>query len=150
MKLIEKLPCKFVTNSSEETEDVAFSFSKLVKPFSFIALFGEMGAGKTAFTKGFAAGFGLKQEVFSPTFSLINEYFYSEEKKIVHCDMYRVQGEGDVHTTGFLDYLGDENAIVLVEWSEKILSFLPEEYYRVEIKILNETKREIKISEEKL
>ncbi len=147
--IIKSLPFKTLTNSLEETEDVALNFGRFVKPFSLIALFGEMGAGKTAFTRGFASWFGLEQEVFSPTFSIVNEYLYSEEKKIVHCDMYRIKTEQDLYTTGFLDYLKDENAIVLVEWSENILNFLPEQFYRVEIKVLNETKREIKISEEK-
>ncbi len=147
--IIKSLPFKTLTSSLEETEDVALNFGRFVKPFSLIALFGEMGAGKTAFTRGFASWFGLEQEVFSPTFSIVNEYLYSEEKKIVHCDMYRIKTEQDLYTTGFLDYLKDENAIVLVEWSENILKFLPEQFYRVEIKVLNETKREIKISEEK-
>ena len=147
--IIKKLPFKTLTSSLEETEDVALNFGRFVKTFSLIAFFGEMGAGKTAFTRGFASGFGLEQEVFSPTFSIVNEYFYSEEKKIVHCDMYRIKTEQDLYTTGFLDYLKDENAIVLVEWSENILKFLPEPFYRVEIKVLSETKREIKISEEK-
>ena len=149
--LKEKLGLPFETFSSsvEETKIFAKSLGEAIFPFELIAFFGEMGAGKTAFVSGFASAFNISSLVCSPTFSIVNEYLYSEEKKIVHCDMYRIKTEQDLYTTGFLDYLKDENAIVLVEWSENILNFLPEQFYRVEIKVLDETKREIKISEEK-
>ena len=82
-----------------------------------MALFGGMGMGKTAFVRGMAAGFGLKAEVSSPTFSLVNEY--GGHPPFVHFDMYRVSGWDDLMTTGFFDYL-DSGAVIAVEWSERI------------------------------
>ena len=140
-----------ITNSVEQTKKLAEDFAKIVKPFSLVAFFADLGAGKTVFVKGFAKNFGIEEDVFSPSFSIINEYSYSDEKKLVHCDFYRLfsNSEEDVYNTGFFDHLNQKDTIVLVEWAEKILNFLPESYFKVEIKSLTLTTREIKICLEK-
>ena len=78
----------------------------------------------------------------------MNEYYYDggNELKIVHCDMYRITTQDDLYTTGFFELLNDDRVILLVEWSEKIKEFLQTSYYSVDIKILEERKREIKIT----
>ena len=136
------------TSSVEQTKKLAEDFAKIVKPFALVAFFADLGAGKTAFVKGFAKNFGIEADVFSPSFSIVNEYFYSNTKKLVHCDFYRLflNTEQEVYNTGFLDYLNNEDTIILVEWAEKILKFLPEVYFSVKIKSLTEKSREIKIS----
>ena len=140
-----KMPIKKITNSLKETEQFAKEFAKNVKPFCFIALIGELGAGKTAFVRGFSEAFGVKNLVFSPTFSIINEYIYGSNKKIVHCDLYRIKGEEDLYCTGFFDLLYDENVIILAEWAQNILNFLPTNHIKVNFKVLTEEKREITI-----
>ena len=140
-----KTPLKKITNSLKETEQFAKEFAKNVKPFCFIALIGELGAGKTAFVRGFSETFGVGDFVFSPTFYIINEYLYDLNKKIVHCDLYRVKGEEDLYCTGFFDFLHDENVIVLAEWAQNILDFLPTNHIKVKFKVLTEEKREITI-----
>ena len=140
-----KTPLKKITNSSKETEQFAKEFAQNIKPFCFIALIGELGAGKTAFVRGFSEAFGVGDFVFSPTFSIINEYFYNSNKKIVHCDLYRIKGEEDLYCTGFFDFLDDENVIVLAEWAQNILNFLPTNHIKVKFKVLTEEKRKITI-----
>ncbi len=97
----------------------------------FVALFGDLGVGKTAFVRGFAAVASPTSLVRSPTFALVNEYARGE-LPLFHFDMYRIESEDDLYSIGFEDYLAREG-IALVEWSENILSSLPEHYLAVTI-----------------
>ena len=97
----------------------------------FIALFGDLGVGKTAFVRGFASVISPTSLVRSPTFALVNEYARGEIP-LFHFDMYRIEGEDDLYTIGFEDYLSREG-IALVEWSENILFALPPHYLAVTI-----------------
>ena len=107
-------------------------------------MFGELGAGKTAFTRGFAKGMGIDSDVSSPTFALVNEY-RGKEKTLYHFDMYRISGWDDLYSTGYFDYL-DEGAVLIIEWSENIEAVLPENCIRVEItKTENPNERNIEI-----
>ena len=95
-----------------------------------IALFGGMGMGKTAFTRGIAAGLGVTGGVSSPTFALVHDY--TGRLTVHHFDMYRVSGWDDLYSTGFFDYLDTEDVLV-IEWSENIESALPTDAIRVTI-----------------
>ena len=97
----------------------------------FIALYGDLGVGKTAFVRGFASVISPTAPVRSPTFALVNEY-RSKVRPLFHFDMYRIDSEDDLISIGFYDYL-DRHGICLVEWSEKIGYALPESYVRVTI-----------------
>ncbi len=97
----------------------------------FIALFGDLGVGKTAFIRGFASVASPTSLVRSPTFALVNEYARGEIP-LFHFDMYRIESEDELYAIGFEDYLA-RTGIVLVEWSEKILSSLPDRYIAVTI-----------------
>ncbi|MBR3439757.1 MAG: tRNA (adenosine(37)-N6)-threonylcarbamoyltransferase complex ATPase subunit type 1 TsaE, partial [Clostridia bacterium] len=109
-----------------------------------VALFGDLGAGKTAFTRGLVRGYGIQCRVSSPTFAIVNEY-KENNKTIYHFDMYRISGIDDLYSTGYFDYL-DSNAVIVVEWSENILSVLPDDCIRVYIeKNENENERIIRI-----
>ena len=98
-------------------------------------------AGKTAFTRGLAAGLGIDDGVSSPTFALVNEY--SGKYTVYHFDMYRVSTWDDLYSTGFFDYEGQ--GVMVIEWSENILGYLPEEHMTVRIETLSEQRREITI-----
>ena len=113
----------FKTNNPAETERVAFSLARSIPYGKVIAMFGDLGAGKTAFTRGFAKGMGINADVSSPTFALVNEY-RGEGKTLYHFDMYRISGWDDLYSTGYFDYL-DEGASLIIEWSEKIMNELP-------------------------
>ncbi len=124
-----------LTNSPEETEAVgealALELEKDLLLPSFIALYGDLGVGKTAFVRGFARVFSPNALVRSPTFALVNEY-PSHSRRLFHFDMYRITDEDDLYSIGYYDYLED-GSICLVEWSENIPYAIPEEHIRVEI-----------------
>ena len=115
--------------SARETENIGFSLGKTVEVGSVVALFGELGAGKTAFVRGFARGMGIDAEVTSPTFALVNEY-RSGKKALCHFDMYRITGWDDLYSTGYFDYL-DAGATLIIEWSENIENALPDNSIKV-------------------
>ncbi|MBR2721965.1 MAG: tRNA (adenosine(37)-N6)-threonylcarbamoyltransferase complex ATPase subunit type 1 TsaE [Clostridia bacterium] len=98
----------------------------------FVALYGDLGVGKTAFVRGFASVISPGSAVRSPTFALVNEY-RGKGRPLFHFDMYRITSEEDLYSIGFYDY-ADRGGICLVEWSENIPDSLPSEYWRVEIK----------------
>ena len=121
----------FKTNCPAETELVAFNLAQKLPYGKVIAMFGDLGAGKTAFTRGFAKGMGIDSDVSSPTFALVNEY-RGNGKTLYHFDMYRISGWDDLYSTGYFDYL-DEGAPLIIEWSENIEAVLPDDCIRVTI-----------------
>ena len=121
-----------ITHSSAETERIAQDFAALLKGGDCVALFGGLGAGKTAFTRGLARGLGIDEPVSSPTYAIVNEY-RSGNLVLAHFDMYRISTWSDLESCGFFDYL-DSGAIVVTEWSENILEALPQNTIRVELK----------------
>ena len=133
------------TSSVSETEAFAEEFAKELKPGDVLAFFGEMGAGKTAFTRGLAKGLGIKARVSSPTFAIVNDY--GGNPPLAHFDMYRIESWDDLYSTGFFDY-PDQGYISAVEWSENIENALPENAIRITIlKGESENDRVIKIEE---
>ena len=97
----------------------------------FVALYGDLGVGKTAFVRGFVSVISPRSAVRSPTFALVNEY-RAEPRPVFHFDMYRITDGDDLYSIGFYDYQ-ERNGICLVEWSENIPYALPDDYLRVRI-----------------
>ncbi len=118
---------EYLANSTDETEHIASELAKKLDTGgakrAFIALWGEMGVGKTAFVRGFSAYFGAKG-VKSPTYTVVNEY--SARVTIYHFDMYRLEDEDDLWSIGYEDYV-NRDAFVLCEWSENIADLLPDD-----------------------
>lgn len=129
------LPLKKATESAEDTEAVGEELALLLKDTPslprFIAMYGDLGVGKTAFVRGFARVLAPGSTVKSPTFALVNEYG-SKKSPVYHFDMYRIIDDDDLYSTGFYDYLSS-NAFCIVEWSEKISFALPTEYIKIVI-----------------
>ncbi len=132
---------KFITKSPEETERLAERIANTLEGTELIAMFGDLGAGKTAFTRGLAKGLGIDDGVSSPTFALVHEY--SGKYTVYHFDMYRVTSWDDLYTTGFFDYM--DSGVMVIEWSENIVDFLPENRINITIKHLSENEREITV-----
>ena len=132
---------KFFSKSYEETEEIAFRLAQTLKGTEIIAMFGGLGAGKTAFTRGLARGLGIEDGVSSPTFALVHEY--EGKFNLYHFDMYRINTFDDLYTTGFFDYM--DNGVMVIEWSENIENALPDNCVRVYIKVISENEREIVI-----
>ena len=130
--------------SGAETELAGECLGKTIKENTVVALFGELGAGKTAFTRGLVRGYGVNCRVSSPTFAIVNEY-KDNNKTVQHFDMYRISSSDDLESTGFFDYL-DSGSVLVIEWSENIISDLPDDCIRVYIeKYENENERIIRI-----
>jgi len=132
-----------LTRGEEGTRALGHALMGLLKAGDTVALFGELGAGKTAFVKGMAQRLGVADAVSSPTFTIMKIYY--TDPPVYHFDMYRISSERDLISTGFFDYIGDDG-IAAVEWSENIVSSLPREYIRVEISYTgNQDERKIVI-----
>ena len=109
---------EFITHCPEQTESVGAALGKQLKPGTVIAYQGDLGAGKTAFTRGVACGLGAKESVTSPTYTIVNEYL-SGRYPLFHFDMYRLASADDLFDIGWEDYL-DRGGICAVEWSENV------------------------------
>lgn len=130
-----ELPFHKITNLTEDTEAIGEGLALYLRDEPslprFIAMYGDLGVGKTAFVRGFARVIAPTANVKSPTFALVNEYG-DKKHPIYHFDMYRIIDEDDLYSTGFYDYLLS-NAFCIVEWSEKIPFALPNDYIKVVI-----------------
>ena len=129
-----------ITSSANETMDFAYELAKKTKAPKIIVLSGDLGAGKTTFTKGFAKGLGINEIITSPTFTLLNEY--EGKEKMYHFDMYRINDESEAVEFGILDYFNDPKAIVVIEWYQNIAGLLPKHYIQININKIDDNKRE--------
>lgn len=109
---------EFITNSPEETEAVGQALGAVLKPGTVLAYEGDLGAGKTAFTRGLARGLGASDRVTSPTYTIVNEYL-SGRLPLFHFDMYRLESADDLWDIGWEDYL-ERGGVCAVEWSENV------------------------------
>ena len=132
----------FTTNSPVETESVGAALAKVLKPGTVIAYRGDLGAGKTAFTRGLARGLGFLDMVTSPTYTIVNEYL-GGRLPLFHFDMYRLASSDDLWDIGWEDYL-ERGGICAVEWSENVEDAL-ENAISVTIEKLGEESRRITI-----
>ena len=133
---------EFLTNSPEETERVGAALGKILNPGTVLAYRGDLGAGKTAFTRGLARGLGYNEPVTSPTYTIVNEYL-GGRLPLFHFDMYRLASSDDLWDIGWEDYL-DRNGVCAVEWSENISDAL-EDAIAITIHKTGETSRRIEI-----
>ncbi|MBP3588896.1 MAG: tRNA (adenosine(37)-N6)-threonylcarbamoyltransferase complex ATPase subunit type 1 TsaE [Clostridia bacterium] len=109
---------EFLTNSPEETEQVGAALGRVLTPGTILAYRGDLGAGKTAFTRGLAKGLGCGEIVTSPTYTIVNEYL-SGRLPLFHFDMYRLASSDDLWDIGWEDYL-ERGGVCAVEWSENV------------------------------
>ncbi len=107
-----------ITKSPEQTEALGERLAKLLRPGDVIAYYGDLGAGKTAFTRGLAAGLGIRETVTSPTYTIVNEYL-SGRMPLFHFDMYRLSSSDGLFDIGWEDYLA-RGGVCAVEWSENV------------------------------
>ena len=107
----------YYTNSDKETEAVGEQFGRTVKDGTVVAMYGDLGAGKTAFVRGMARGMGITERVSSPTFTIVNEYL--GDRTLIHLDMYRIGSADELCDIGWEDYIA-RGAVGAVEWSENV------------------------------
>ena len=133
---------EFITNSPEETEAVGAALAKRLSPGTVIAYRGDLGAGKTAFTRGLARGLGVTERVTSPTYTIVNEYL-GGKMPLFHFDMYRLGSEDELFDIGWEDYL-ERGGVCAVEWSENVWGAM-EDAIVITISRLAEDVRKIEI-----
>ena len=114
----------YITHSPEDTEKLGAALAQRLQPGTIIAYTGDLGAGKTAFTRGLAKGLGYTQPVTSPTYTIVNEYL-GGRLPLFHFDMYRLASSDDLWDIGWEDYL-ERGGVCAVEWSENVADAMPE------------------------
>ena len=133
---------QYITNSPAETEAIGTALGKIIEPGTVIAYRGDLGAGKTAFTRGLAKGLGCSEIVTSPTYTIVNEYL-GGRIPLFHFDMYRLRSSDDLFDIGWDDYL-DRGGVCAVEWSENVDDAMEDAVY-ITMEKLGEDSRRITI-----
>ena len=133
---------QYITHSPEETEKVGAALGQVLTPGTILAYRGDLGAGKTAFTRGLARGLGCSEPVTSPTYTIVNEYL-SGRIPLFHFDMYRLRSADDLWGIGWDDYL-DRGGVCAVEWSENVEEAMEDAIF-ITIEKLGEDARRITI-----
>ena len=131
---------EYITNSPEETEALGAVLGRVLAPGTVIAYTGDLGAGKTAFTRGIARGLGIRDAVTSPTYTIVNEYL-GGRLPLFHFDMYRLRSSEDLWDIGWDDYL-ERMGVCAVEWSENVADALENPLF-ICIEKLGENSRKI-------
>ena len=136
-----------LSRSEEQTFDYARELAGSLRVPAHILLFGELGAGKTTFTKGLAAGFGLEDidDVTSPTFTLVNQY--QGRVPIYHVDLYRIES-GDFEGLGLEEIFDYNDAVVVIEWAERLGDLMPADAIRVSLDYVDSQSRQIRLQHE--
>jgi tRNA threonylcarbamoyladenosine biosynthesis protein TsaE len=137
-----------ISKSVKDTQKLAKEVAKNLKGGEILALVGDLGGGKTHFSKGVCEYFNVKQEVQSPTFTLINEYYVNKKdiKTIYHMDMYRLENEKEAQNLGLFEIFEDKTGVCLIEWADKIKNLLPKRTKFIEFDFVDENTRKIKIN----
>lgn len=136
---------KIVTTSFEETQKLGLELAKTLNGGEVLALYGDLGSGKTTFMQGLAQGLGVKRRIISPTFIIMRTYEVTKDdiQNLYHVDLYRIESEKDVEGLGLLELLGDKENIVAIEWPDKIDNLLPANRIDIYFEYLGDDKRQI-------
>lgn len=131
---------RYISKSEGETVAFGRDLAKRLRPGSFVALYGDLGAGKTQFVKGICEAFKVKEVVNSPTFTIVNEYHGT--LPVYHIDLYRMKNIQEIFGIGFDEY-SEAGGVCLVEWAEKLDGIIPEKRFDVKMAVIDDTTREI-------
>lgn len=121
------------THGEDETIDLGRRFALSLKRGDIVALYGDLGSGKTRFIQGICKGLGVREHVASPTFTIVNEYLVAD-LKVYHFDFYRIKSLKEIQDVGFEEYI-DGDGICLIEWAERARELLPPGRYDVQMKL---------------
>lgn len=141
-----------ITNSFGETQQLGKDFTKQLKGGDVLALYGNLGSGKTTFIQGIAKGLGIENKIISPTFIIVRKYdlrFKIKDlriKNFYHIDLYRLESVNDLKSLGLDEIINDKSNIVAIEWPEKLEKFLPKKRIDLRFKYLLDDKRQIQVN----
>lgn len=133
---------EITTNSTQETKKLAEKLAKNIKPGTTLALYGDLGSGKTTFTRFLVKALGSDSRVQSPTFVVARKY-----KNINHIDLYRLTTKEEVRDIGIEEFLSDKEAINIIEWPELAEEFLPKDIIRIYFEYVDDEKRKIRVQD---
>lgn len=141
---------KYISKSDKETQDVGFTFAQGLKLGDNVFLYGDLGFGKTTFTKGVAKGLGIKSRIISPTFVVVRSHHIQDPRSTIqnlaHVDLYRIESKKQLEEIGLEEILQDKNSIKLIEWAER-LEKLPATRWEVKFEMNTDGVRTININE---
>jgi len=139
---------EYISKNEKETIAIAEKIASKCLPGNVYALFGELGSGKTTFTKGFAKKMGIKEEITSPTFVIMKQYKISRNNinLLSHIDCYRFNNADDAESVGLAEIFSKHDAVSIIEWPEKIGSLLPNHAIKIKFKYFDENTRKITIN----
>lgn len=142
---MSRKPVKTVTHHPNETEQLGVDLAKNLRPGDVVALYGDLGSGKTTFVRGLAQALGITQPIRSPTFTLIHEYpLPGELGRLFHIDLYRLENPDDVFQLGLEELI--PAGITVIEWADRASSLLPDERTEVHFEILQDQERSVTIT----
>ncbi len=124
---------EILLESPVHTADIGIKLSRILKAGDILLLSGELGGGKTTFVSGLARGLKLKEDVSSPSFTIINEYI-NGKLRLIHIDLYRLEGEAEFENAGIDRYISKKSGIVCIEWGEKLEKFIDKDYLKIDFK----------------
>lgn len=142
----------FIANSAEETTRFGERFAKSLKRGDVVALYGDLGSGKTTFVQGLAKDLDIKRRIISPTFIIVRQYKLGIRHKVLgikyfyHIDLYRLENQNGIEGLGIHEILNDKNSIVAIEWAEKLGSLLPARRIDIRFEYVSDNQRRISIS----
>ena len=135
---------KYLTTSSEETQNLGETLALELKGGDFLAFYGNLGSGKTTFIQGLAKGLGIERRIISPTFIIMRHYNLSQGN-FYHVDLYRTENKHDFLSIGLDQIMEDKSNIAALEWAEKLADMLPSKRIELHFEYLGDSKREITI-----
>lgn len=135
----------FISRSEVETEAFGAEVARRLPRGSVVLLDGDLGAGKTVFSRGFARALGIDEPVSSPTYTIVQEYDLPEKGRLYHLDLYRISDAGAALAFGVDEFLSDPSSYALVEWPERISGILPENAVKVTLRHIGDGEREITV-----
>lgn len=157
----------FVTHEAKETQEIGKKFAEKLRGGDIVALYGELGSGKTTFVQGLAKGLGVRRRIISPTFIIVRQYkaelpssssevppsgtesrSNSRQARTVHfyhVDLYRIEREEDTQGLGLEEILKDQDSIVAIEWAEKMGDLLPKRRWNVRFEHISEEERRLAV-----
>ncbi len=147
-RTVSKFNLSVIAKSKEETQRLGEEVGKKIKKGGVIALYGDLGNGKTTFVQGLAKGLGIKKRIISPTFIIARSYKIKNQKLkfLYHIDLYRIKDVNDIEGLGLDEIIRNKHNIIVIEWAEKMKELLPDKRWDIKFEFLNEDKRKITIN----
>ena len=140
-----------ITKNAKDSQNLGAEVANYIKTrggeTKIVCLYGDLGSGKTTFSQGFAKALGITSRLLSPTFIIVRRYLLPEHSVLFHIDLYRIEKDTNIHTLGLEEIFRNPDAYVLIEWAERLGSFLPKKRIDMTFEVIGDDERKIRIKE---